>query len=297
MTFPPDKTALATLSASARRHAELFRLPLRQKLWRGLSGDFQGSGVGSSLDFQDHRGYVPGDDPRHINWQAFARTGHYTMKLYREEVRPVVDLTLDVSSSMTFLPGKLTRALELFYFAWSSALSTGASVSASVVKGGSHLRFNDDAIHSHGWAERAAKLAATGPAATPELIALPYRPQSLRILISDLLFPSAPEHLLRALVRARGRGLILAPFAREEAQPDWEGNHEFVEAESGEKQAQRIDARVLESYHTAYQRHFGGWKALSRKYDVPLARVPAEPPFQQSLQHEALAMGALELAT
>ena len=49
---------------------------------------FSGSGTGSSLDFQDHRAYSPGDDPRHINWQAYARTGSYTMKLFREEVRP-----------------------------------------------------------------------------------------------------------------------------------------------------------------------------------------------------------------
>ncbi|MFN9663179.1 MAG: DUF58 domain-containing protein, partial [Akkermansiaceae bacterium] len=26
------------------------------------------------MDFQDHRSYSPGDDPRHINWQAYART-------------------------------------------------------------------------------------------------------------------------------------------------------------------------------------------------------------------------------
>ncbi|MEJ6642028.1 MAG: DUF58 domain-containing protein [Akkermansiaceae bacterium] len=40
--------------------------------------------MGSALYFQDHRAYSPGDDPRHINWQAYARTGQYTMKLYRE---------------------------------------------------------------------------------------------------------------------------------------------------------------------------------------------------------------------
>lgn len=295
MTFPPDKTELATLAATAQRHAAIFRLPLRQKVWRGLSGDFQGGGVGSSMDFQDHRSYVPGDDPRHINWQAYARTGQYSMKLYREEVRPVVDLILDISDSMTFLSTKLQRALDLFYFVWSSAQSGGASVTATVVKAGAYERFSDDSVHSHAWATRAAALPATGPAAMPDLFSLPFRPQSLRILISDLLYPAPPETLLRALVRGRGRGLILAPFAPEECQPEWEGNYEFIEAESREKQAQRIDSRLLQAYLAAYQKHFGAWRALARKYDVPLARIPVDRPFQQALQLEALSQGALEL--
>src|SRR5690606_38681434 len=98
--------------AAAARH----RLPLRSRVWKGHAGEFQGAGVGSSLDFQDHRSYVPGDDPRHINWQAYARTGQYTMKLYREEVRPLVDVVLDASDSMFFEPAKAARTAELFYF-------------------------------------------------------------------------------------------------------------------------------------------------------------------------------------
>jgi len=92
MTPEQLKEACATAAACARK----LRLPLRSRILQSRAGEFLGAGVGSSLDFQDHRAYVPGDDPRHINWQAFARTGHYTMKLYREEVRPIVDLVLDV---------------------------------------------------------------------------------------------------------------------------------------------------------------------------------------------------------
>lgn len=99
MTSEALKDAYTRSSTCANR----LRLPLRSKVWRGGSGDFAGAGTGSSMDFQDHRNYVPGDDPRHINWQAYARTGQYTMKLYREEVRPVIDLICDVSPSMLSL--------------------------------------------------------------------------------------------------------------------------------------------------------------------------------------------------
>ena len=88
------------------------RLPFRNRTWRGDGGNWQGAGVGSSIDFQDHRPYLPGDDPRYIDWQAYARTGVYSMKLYREEVSPRVDVALDVSASMFFDDEKRQRAFS-----------------------------------------------------------------------------------------------------------------------------------------------------------------------------------------
>ena len=58
--------------------ASVARLPLRAGMWSGVAGSVLGQGTGSSIDFQDQRQYMPGDDPRHINWQAYARTGNYT---------------------------------------------------------------------------------------------------------------------------------------------------------------------------------------------------------------------------
>src|SRR5678815_4777076 len=100
MTMNPhlSPALLRECHVRARGWAALFRLPLRQRVWRGGSGVFMGRGTGASLDFQDHRAYAPGDDPRHINWQAYARTGQYSMKLFREEGRALIDIVLDVSS-------------------------------------------------------------------------------------------------------------------------------------------------------------------------------------------------------
>src|SRR5690625_6847234 len=114
------------------------RLRLRPagKIWHGQTGNWAGAGIGSSIDFQDHRPYVPGDDPRYINWQAFARSGHYTMKLYREEVSPQIDLLLDTSASMFFEPEKQQRAWELFFFCRDSALQSGAALRTFLSSGG-----------------------------------------------------------------------------------------------------------------------------------------------------------------
>ena len=105
----PDEDESREIRRQAQAAAQRLRLPFRSRSWRGESGNWLGSGVGNSIDFHDHRPYLPGDDPRAIDWQAYARTGHYTMKLYREEVSPRVDLVLDVSGSMTFDAAKRRR--------------------------------------------------------------------------------------------------------------------------------------------------------------------------------------------
>ncbi len=294
MPLPIDSQVLNALAGRARTHAERFSLPLREHHWRGNAGDHAGGGIGSSLDFQDHRTYLPGDDPRHINWQAYARTGEYSLKLYREEVQPIVEILFDVSGSMFIDTDKTLRALELFYFAWASGEKSGAATSAILVKGDHSKPLESGAIFSHRWQDFATALPSTPASAPPNLTAVPLRARSLRVFISDLLFPSEPEPLLRALQRSYGKSIVLAPFSPAESEPDWSGNYAFIDSESGDRHDRRIHPTLLRRYLDAYRDHFGRWKAASLRVRTPLARIPAATNFESALHLEALPAGALQ---
>jgi uncharacterized protein (DUF58 family) len=296
MALITDITELSAIGARAQAYADWFQLPLKDRTWRGNSGEFMGSGVGSSLDFQDHRTYLPGDDPRHINWQAYARTGNYSMKLYREEVRPMVEVVLDVSDSHFFDPAKAKRTLELFYFAHFSVVRAAASAVFYLVKGDQQLRITPEAIFSHQWTEQAVDLPATESSVMPNLNPLPFRAQSLRILISDLLYPANPEQIIRELTRSKGGAIILSPFLQSESSPGWDGNYEFVDSEAATRHDYRVDRNLLKRYQVAYQRHFESWKKTCQKYGLPLARIPCEPAFETALQFEAISSGALQVS-
>ncbi|NLS95245.1 MAG: DUF58 domain-containing protein [Planctomycetaceae bacterium] len=56
--------------------------------------------LGFSVEFSSHREYVPGDDPKHVNWQLFARSRRLYVKEYSAETNMNVYLFLDVSGSM-----------------------------------------------------------------------------------------------------------------------------------------------------------------------------------------------------
>lgn len=57
---------------------------------------------GASVDFAEHRGYVPGDDIRRVDWRLYARTDRYYIKEYEADSNANFAVLLDVSKSMGF---------------------------------------------------------------------------------------------------------------------------------------------------------------------------------------------------
>jgi uncharacterized protein (DUF58 family) len=64
---------------------------------------------GSSVEFAEHREYVPGDDIRHIDWKVFGRSDRFYIKQFEEETNLRVQLVLDASESMTYGSGAMSK--------------------------------------------------------------------------------------------------------------------------------------------------------------------------------------------
>jgi len=81
---------------------------------------------GFSVEFSEHRQYRPGDDIRHIDWGAYARSGKYYIKRYEEETNLRSVFAIDRSRSMAYSAGDniskynyaiyLTAALSMLLF-------------------------------------------------------------------------------------------------------------------------------------------------------------------------------------
>ena len=286
---------LTKARARASACIEKLSLPLSSRTWRGQAGEFAGAGVGSSIDFQDHRSYVPGDDPRHINWQAFARTGTYTMKLYREEVRPVVDVLLDVSPSMFFEEGKAQRVAEVFYTVALSALQSGASLVVHLVSGDAVKKLSHELIAGEQWWEIAQEMAKKSNSDVPAVNLVQLRSNAIRVWISDCLFAGDPSPIVRRLSSRQGSLIVLSPFSQSEADPDWSGNYEFVDVEAGSKHPHCIDQQALANYKQTYINHFKVWQQSARRYQASFARVADQADLLKALLTETVATGGLQL--
>lgn len=74
---------------------------------------------GASVEFAEHREYVPGDDLRHLDWRIYGRTDRFFVKRYEEETNLTLSIVLDVSESMTYRGGD--RVSKLTYGAMTAA--------------------------------------------------------------------------------------------------------------------------------------------------------------------------------
>ena len=67
---------------------------------------------GFSVEFAEHRQYMPGDNIRDIDWKVYAKSDRYYIKQYEEETNLKAYLLLDCSASMAYHSGDRIRKLD-----------------------------------------------------------------------------------------------------------------------------------------------------------------------------------------
>jgi len=103
----PDYAHILPPEALARIHR--LEIAARQVVEGFLSGQHRSPYFGQSIEFVQHREYVPGDDVRRIDWKVWSKTDKYYVKLYEEETNLRTTLVVDTSESMHFGSGKTTK--------------------------------------------------------------------------------------------------------------------------------------------------------------------------------------------
>ncbi len=71
---------------------------------------------GFSVEFAEHREYVPGDDIRHVDWKVWSKTDKLYLKQYEEETNLLLYLLLDTSESMGYHSGDNVTKLQYAQF-------------------------------------------------------------------------------------------------------------------------------------------------------------------------------------
>jgi uncharacterized protein (DUF58 family) len=71
---------------------------------------------GFSVEFAEHREYVPGDDIRHVDWKVWSKTDKLYLKQYDEETNLLLYLLLDTSESMSYASGNNVTKLKYAQF-------------------------------------------------------------------------------------------------------------------------------------------------------------------------------------
>lgn len=109
---------MTTTTSSDPRHflapaviARVSRLDLRAKqVVEGfITGMHKSPFFGNSVEFVQHREYVRGDDLRRLDWKVWSKTDRFFIKQYEEETNLRATLVVDVSESMQYGKGAMTK--------------------------------------------------------------------------------------------------------------------------------------------------------------------------------------------
>ena len=76
-----------------------------------LAGAHKSPLSGFAVEFAGHREYVPGDDPKHVDWRVYFTRDKYFVKQYELETNFVCHLVLDISASMRYGEGRQQKQL------------------------------------------------------------------------------------------------------------------------------------------------------------------------------------------
>ena len=125
-----------------------IELRARHLATENFAGQYQSGFRGQGLDFDDFREYMPGDDPRFIDWKVTARMNSPFVRRFREEREQAVILAVDVSGSMHYASSaarvsKLDYAAEVAAVLAYSAAQSGDKCGL-LIYGNSHSHYISD---------------------------------------------------------------------------------------------------------------------------------------------------------
>lgn len=198
---------LGTLELKARAIVEGFLTGLHRSPFKGFS-----------VEFAEYRQYFPGDDLSTLDWKVYAKTDRHFVKKYQEETNLDCYILLDVSRSMGYGSGAVTKLEYGSYLAGALAYLMNRQRDAVGL-----IAFDDKIVKMLPPSARAGHLtsvlvtldrlqlgARTDVAKPLRDLAEAIRKRGLVVLISDLL--DEPGRVLEGLKHFRYRGTEVIVF-------------------------------------------------------------------------------------
>ncbi len=213
----------------------------------GRAGELLGRGTGTSLEFQEYREYMPGDDIRHLDWAAYARSDILMVRLYREEISPRTEILLDASKSMTsggtIKPTVAKQIASLFALLTSKL---GGRPTIALLNDQRPLQ----TIRLDGL-DLLTQLSFDARVTLPQLLEanqLSLKRQSVRIVVSDFLFPHDPESLIKRLASETSALWIIQLLNDWESDPTALGGRRLIDLETGAEIDMLINRKAISEY-------------------------------------------------
>ncbi len=235
--------------------AKLERLEFAsRKMFRGqLKGERRSRRRGQSVEFDDFRNYVPGDDLRLIDWNLYARLDQLFLKLFQEEEERHFYALVDASGSMGFgTPSKFLVARQLAAALGYIGLCRSDRVSVQIL---GHAGRKAPVLRSRSSLWQMLQYLETVTLGQNDSLGESIRDFASRqtgsgivVLISDFLDKEGFESALRMLVNHRMDVFVMHLLSPEEINPTLRGDHRLIDSEDEDFADLTINQYAVDQY-------------------------------------------------
>ncbi len=256
-----------------------------------LNGLHRSIYLGLSLDFAEHRPYMPGDDIRRIDWRLFGRTDRHYIKLFEAETNANFVVLLDVSRSMSYGSHQVTK---LDYARYLAACLTYFSRHQRDRVG--LITFDNDVVDYIPPSARnldlclhtlqKAKASRPGELAKPLLKSMEsLRRKGILVLISDLY--QDIQEVVDAVRLLRGPGhdvMVFHVLDPAEIEFPFEGPANFQDMETGED-LPLVPGKIRDGYKGLLEAHRTELQDRFTAGQIDYAPLDTSKPLDQALFH------------
>jgi uncharacterized protein (DUF58 family) len=264
---------------------------------------FPGRPQPAGIELEAHSDYVPGDDLRHLDWNAVGRLDTLLVRRFTAEREVLVHLLLDASASMAVpaRDGKLAVARELALSLACVALAANDAVRIAVLSGDGAARVSP-VLRARGSLGRAAELLAAvvpggrlGLGAALEAYAREHPRPGLAIVVSDLMMePADVERGVQALRARRYEVFLLHVIGAGELDPGRElAGGVLADVETGATHAVALTPAVRACYAELLAAHLGALEALAERNRALYTRLASDASVHDFLTLELPRRGIL----
>ncbi len=213
---------------------------------------------GNSVEFSDFREYFPGDDIRRIDWNVYARTEKYFIRLFVDERQMHNQILVDCSASMACgKPEKAEAALRVAAAFGYLSVSAMDRVSYSLLKGnkaedlGFKIASKDSFYRAAQIMENTEFEGEVDMAKSIINMESPGYDDGLTIIISDFLTESDWKKAIDFLLYRKREVLLIQVLSPDELYPDLDGR---IELNDSENEAYNMRAIMTKKMVEAYQK-------------------------------------------
>jgi uncharacterized protein (DUF58 family) len=245
---------------------------------------------GYGADLHDYRRYEPGDDPRTIDWNIYARLRQLVVRVSRADAHVVLHLLLDSSRSMAIgAPDKLSCAKRLAAALAYIALQQHDRVAVAAFDHSLRERVGPGTgrLHARRVLDVLAGLTPAGRSSTGSALrdygASAHGP-GLAVVLSDFFEDDDPRAGLRQLLRSGIVPAVVQVVADEELDPSIDGEVELLDIEQPDLTPVLVDGRSVAEYRLELRRLAATLVEFCATHGVPWMQVRSSHGFGQLLQ-------------